>query len=340
MLRSVFFGSLRNLTALSITPFLLLAVACGQDGTVVQTATGTGGDSGGSTTTGSGGDGSGGGIARAPLSIVQWNTRNFFDSKTNPATPTETVLSAFDYASKRKTIGAVLKQLDGDIVVLAEIENKAILDDLDAAELGDAYSQRILIEGNDQRGIDVGVLSKIAPDSVVSHKDDVFVLKGTNGPQYHFARDCLELHFTVNGREIILLGVHFRAKGANDDPDKRLAEAQRARQIADELHAKKPDAGILVLGDFNDTPGSLPCAAVVGAAPELFVDSADAVPIADRYSYDYMGKLELIDHQMANPALAAMLDPGKVVLLHGPKIDDGSKSASDHSPLKATYRVR
>jgi predicted extracellular nuclease len=349
MLPSSLLGSRRPLTALLIPPLLLLAVACGQEGTSgtsgTKTTTRAGGDSGqttagGTTTSGGGGDGSGGGIARVPLSVVEWNTHNFFDNKTNPATPDETVLSASDYASKRKTIGAALKQLDADIVVLAEIENKAILDDLNASELGGAYSQRILIEGNDQRGIDVGVLSKIAPDSVVSHKDDVFVLAGTNGPQYRYARDCLEVHFTVNQREIILLGVHFRAKGATDDPDKRLAEAQHARQIADDLHAKKPGAGILILGDFNDTPGSPPCAAAVGAAPDLYVDSADAVPVADRYSYDYQGKLELIDHQMANPALAAMLDPKSVTLVHAAKIDDGSKFASDHSPLKATYLVR
>ena len=346
MLRSSFLGSRRPLGALLITPFLLLAVACGQEGTTGKTTAGVGGDSGATTasgtTTGGGGGGdggSGGALTPVPLRVVDWNTHNFFDSKTNPATPTETVLSAADYASKRKTIGAALKGLDGDIVVLAEIENIAILDDLNKTELGSAYSNTILIEGNDPRGIDIGVLSKIAPDSVVSHKDDFFVRKGTNGPQYRFARDCLELHFTVNQREIILLGVHFRAK-VNDDPDKRLAEAQHARQIADDLHAKKPGAGILILGDFNDTPGSPPCAAVVGAAPDLFVDSADTVPLASRYSYDFQGKLELIDHQMANPRLAAMLDPAQVVLEHGAKIDDGSKFASDHSPLKATYLVR
>ncbi len=236
-----------------------------------------------------------------PLSIVEWNTRNFFDSFVNPATPSETVLSATDYANKRKTIGAALKALDGDIVVLAEIENKGVLDDLNKAELGGAYSQTILIEGNDSRGIDVGVLSKIAPDSVVSHKDEYFVLKGTNGPQYRFARDCLEVHFTVNQRELIVLGVHFRAKSAPDDPDKRLAEAQHARQIADDLHAKKPGAAILIVGDYNDTPGSPPYAAVMGAAPDLFVDSADVVPFSERYSYTYQGNHELIDHQAANP---------------------------------------
>jgi endonuclease/exonuclease/phosphatase family metal-dependent hydrolase len=346
MLRASFFDSRRSLGALLLPPFLLLAVACGQDGTT-PTTTGAGGDSGGTTTGattsgsgGSGGDGGSAPLTPVPLSIVEWNTHNFFDSIVNPATPSETVLSAADYASKRKTIGAALKGLDGDIVVLTEIENKAILDDLNKSELGGAYSQTILIEGNDSRGIDVGVLSKITADSVVSHKDEYFTLKGTNGPQYRFARDCLEVHFTVNQRELILLGVHFRAKSAPDDPDKRLAEAQHARQIADDLHTKRPGAGILILGDFNDTPDSPPYVAVVGAAPDLFVDSADVVPIGERYSYDYQGKLELIDHQMANPRLAAMLDPTHVVLLHGSKIDDGSKFASDHSPFKATYQVR
>lgn len=338
---SLSFGSRRLVTAFVLAPLLGLAVACGQDGTTGQTSTGAGGDSGGTTTSGGGGDGgSGAGLPAVPLSIVDWNTHNYFDAQKNPATPDELIFTAANYATKRKTIGAALKDLDGDIVVLAEVENKAILDDLNKTELGSAYAQTILIEGNDSRGIDVGVLTKIAPDSVVSHKDDMFPENGTNGPQFTYSRDCLELHFTFNQRRLILLGVHFKAKVAPDDPHKRLAEAQHTRKIADDLHAKFSDAAILILGDFNDTPGSAPCNAVVGAAPNLFVDSADAVPSAERYSYDYLGKLELIDHQMANPRLAAMLDPKQVILKHATNVDDGSKYASDHSPLKATYLVR
>jgi uncharacterized protein len=334
-----FFGS-RGTFAFFFAPLLLLAAACGQDGTTGQTTSGNGGDPGGTTTTTtSGGDGGGGSRPAVPLTIVDWNTHNYFDNKKNPATPTEIILSAADYAKKRSTIGAELKALDGDIVVLAEIENEAILDDLNKVELGGVYGQTILIEGNDSRGIDVGVLSKIAPDSVVSHKDDVFVLAGTNGPQYHYSRDCLELHFTFNERALVVLGVHLKAKATPDDPDKRLAEAQHTRKIADDLRAKEPDLAIVVLGDFNDTPGSPPVSAVAGAAPQLFVDAADSVPAADRYSYDYMGKLELIDHQMSNPTLHAMLDPASVVLVHAKNVDDATKWASDHSPMKATYLV-
>ena len=333
------FGSRGPLAALLFTPLLLLAAACGQSGTTGET-NGTGGAPSSTSTGGTGGAGGGGGsVPVVPLTIVDWNTHNYFDAKKNPATPMEIILSAADYAKKRSTIGAELKALAGDIVVLTEIENKGILDDLNTSELAGAYGTSILIEGNDSRGIDVGVLSKIAPDSVVSHKNDFFVLAGTNGPQYHYSRDCIEVHFTFNKRAVIVLGVHFKAKAAPDDPDKRLAEGQHTRKIADDLLAKQPDAAIVVLGDFNDTPGSAPYKAVAGAAPQLFVDSADAVPSAERYSYNFNGKLELIDHQMANPALHAMLDPASVVLAHGKNIDDSTKYSSDHSPIKATYLV-
>jgi len=340
MIRSSFFASRPPLSAL-FTAALLLVTACAQDGTTSASSSGDGGGASGTATGSGGGGGSGGSLpAPMPLSILNWNTHNFFDTKKNSPDSSETILSLANYTGKRQAIGAALKDLNADIVVLAEVENKALLDDLNTTELGGAYLQTILFEGNDLRGIDVGMLTKLAPDSVVSHKDDVFVKAGTNGPQYHYSRDCLEVHFTFNQRKIIVLGVHFKAKATPDDPDKRLAEGQHTRKLADDLQAKEPGAGIVILGDFNDTPGSEPYAAVLGAAPNLFVDSADSAPELQRYSYDYMGKLELIDHQMANPRLAALLDPAQVLLVHGKGIDDGSKFASDHAPIKATYLVQ
>jgi endonuclease/exonuclease/phosphatase family metal-dependent hydrolase len=339
MIRSSFFGSRRPLPAL-FTAALLLITACGQGGTTSSTSEGAGGGASG-TTTGSGGEGGSGGSdpTPVPLAILNWNTRNFFDTKKNSPDASETVLSLTNYTAKRKAIGAALKALDADIVMLAEIENQAIIDDLNKTELGSAYVKAVVIEGNDSRGIDVGMLSKIAPDSVVSHKEDIFVLAGTNGPQYRYSRDCLEAHFTFNQRRLIVLGVHFKAKATPDDPDKRLAEAQHTRKLADDLQAKEPGAAIVILGDFNDTTSSAPYNAVLGAAPTIFADSADSAPLGERYSYDYMGTLELIDHQMANPRLGAMLDHAQVVIKHGNGFDDGGQYASDHAPIKATYLV-
>ena len=75
---------------------------------------------------------------------------------------------------------------------------------------------------------------------------------------------------------------------------------------------------------------------VLGADPDLYVNAPDSVPAADRWTFNFMGSLELVDHQMANPLIGAMLDPASVTIPHGADIDD----ASDHSPVLATYLVR
>ncbi|WP_437318690.1 endonuclease/exonuclease/phosphatase family protein [Sorangium sp. So ce385] len=295
---------------------------------------------GGSDGHGAGGAASGGGPVdpppdATPLSIVTWNTKDFFNDKDDTAGDAEIVLSAAEYREKREAIAAVLAALDPDVAVLQEVEHLSVLQDLNRIELGGAYPHAALVEAYDPRGIDVGALSKIPFDKVVSHRDDRFTLRGTSGPVYTFTRDCLELHLSRGGRKVILLGVHFKAKAAPDDPDRRLAEAQRARAIADALAAEHPTAAIAVLGDFNDVPGSPPVQAVAGAGPGAFEDAAAAAPPADQWTYDFRGQLELIDHQMVHPLLWRMLDPRSIRIPHGPSIE----GASDHAPIFSGYRI-
>ena len=190
----------------------------------------------------------------------------------------------------------------------------------------------MLIDANDQRGIDVGAISKIPFDQVVSHADDSFTLEGTNGPVYQYARDAVELHLTVGERRVVLIGVHFRAK-TMDDPDKRLAEAQHTRAIADEITLADPTAAVAILGDFNDLPDSPPLLAIQGSGEGAYSNAAMLAPLADRWTYDFNGVLELVDHQMVSPVLWARLDKTSVAIPHGPQIDD----ASDHAPVVATY---
>ncbi len=267
---------------------------------------------------------------------MDWNTHDYFDSSDNPATD-DTVLTKANYTKKRDTIGAQIKAMNADLVMLAEVENQAILDDMNAADLGGKYTTRVLIQGNDERGINVGFLSTIAPDMVVSHKDDEFTLPPSN-LMYKYSRDCLEVHLTFNGRHVVLLGVHFKAKTPPDDPDKRLAESLHTRAIADALVAADPSLAVLVLGDYNDTPDSTTIAGMVGKAPVLFVDSA-SFGAGTPYSYVYEGMNQLIDHQFANPRMAGLLDQTSVIISHGPGIDDDNKYSSDHAPVTATYMV-
>jgi predicted extracellular nuclease len=318
----------------------LSVLACGQDGGTTGEPSGSGGDAGGSGS--QGGGGAGAGDSGTPLTILNWNAHNFFnDALDGVGAPEETVVSSGDYDAKLAAIGSVIQESQADIVVLSEIENEQIIADLNGEQLDNGYRTLFLSEGNDGRGLDMALLAKLEPDTApLDHKDDNFVLEGTTGPNYRYARGCLEAHFTVNGRKVIVLGVHFKSKGPPDDPDKRLAEAQYTRSIADALALEDPAAAIVILGDYNDVPGSPPFKVIEGSGADAYKDSADAVSEEDHYTFVYQGNFELIDHQMANAVLAQMLDPSSVTIRHGAGIDDGTDVASDHAPIQATYLVK
>jgi predicted extracellular nuclease len=319
---------------------LVAFAACGQDG--ITDTTGSGGKAAGSASS-TGGASGGGGAAGTPFAVMDWNVHNFFNDKQDSpeAGDNEIILSTADYQAKVANIGGVVKELSPDVVMFAEVEHQSILDDMNVGVLGGAY-QTALIDGNDPRGIDVGVMTKAKPDAIVSHKDEIFVLDGTNGPKYQYARDCLEVHLTVGDKKVVLLGVHFRSKGGGDgsadDPDKRLAEAQHTRSIADALLAADPSLLLIILGDFNDTPGSPPVDAVSAGG---FLDSASSVvPASDQYSFVFEGSQELLDHQISNPSMAKLLAAGTARLLHRAGVDDDSPAGSDHAPLFAVYSIR
>ncbi|MRG91440.1 endonuclease/exonuclease/phosphatase family protein [Polyangium spumosum] len=310
---------------------------CGQDGRIRD---GSSGDAGGGGSGGSGGGGGGGGGGGAPrdpmpLRVVNWNVRNYLNDKNDSAAPDEVIRTTTQYTKHRQAIGAVLSAIDADVVVLQEVENEAALSDLVQSELGGKYPGIGIVDGNDPRGVDIGILSKIPLDQVVSHKDEQFPLNGTVGPTYRFSRDCPEYHLTYNGRKVVLLGVHFKAK-EDDNPNKRLAEAQRTRAIANALVKEDASRAVLVLGDFNDTPGSPPYLAILGEGEGVYTNAPDFVPVNDRWSYDYQGTLELVDHQMSHPFMAGMLDQTSASIRHGDDVD----AATDHAPVIATYAVK
>src|SRR5262249_4226989 len=144
-----------------------------------------------------------------------------------------------------------------------------------------------------------------------------------------------------NGKKIVLLGVHYKSKvGADLGNDLRLAEAQHTRAIADAITAADSSIGVIILGDYNDVPGSDPLIATESGG--AYVDAASSVPNA--YSFNFNGQLQLIDHQEGNAVAHRWLDPSSVVIRHGPGVDDEPTSpggmASDHAPIFGIYQVR
>lgn len=120
----------------------------------------------------------------------------------------------------------------------------------------------MLIEGNDDRGINVGLMAKegFDIDNIDTH---IFDLVKVNEPI--FSRDCPE--YLVRGKtgtEVLVLVNHFKSKRGGGDA-RRLRQATRVKEIVNQRLAEQPN--LVVLGDFNDTPDSANLAPLLTGTP-------------------------------------------------------------------------
>jgi endonuclease/exonuclease/phosphatase family metal-dependent hydrolase len=327
--------------ALPLLGFVLTLAGCSRDGDVDVTSNPTeagddAGDSDDSNPPVEAGD-------PAPLRLVTWNVHDFYDTVSGNCKQCmaglEVVPTASQFQQKLDAASKALAKLAGDVVMLQEVENQSILDRLaqSSALASLKYQYRYSLPGNDPRGINLGLMSRYPIDSTKSHKDDSFTRVDRPTTAFRYARDCLEVHMTYQGKHVALLGVHFKARpDESDQVDRRLAEGQHTRAIADYISQGDPSAYVWILGDFNDDVGAPAFLAVQnGQAGPKFVDapSVSSIPKVDQYSYVYDSTRQLIDHLFAAPAPASRLDQASVVISHD------STLPSDHDPIAATYMV-
>ncbi|NDW03518.1 endonuclease/exonuclease/phosphatase family protein [Jiella pacifica] len=157
--------------------------------------------------------------------------------------------------------GRVIFDVSADVIGVVEAESRPVLtmfQDFMAKkfDLAPPYAHVMLIDGNDQRGIDVAIGTKQDYDivSMRSHVDDLMA----NGERV-FSRDCPEFIVqTPSGARIVFLVNHFKSKFGGNDPSsqaKRRAQAEAVAGIYRRLQGEGM-LNVVVLGDLNDTPDS------------------------------------------------------------------------------------
>lgn len=129
-----------------------------------------------------------------------------------------------------------------------------------------------------------------------------------------------------------------RAFGARQPPQtptaaKRLAQAKVVRGFVDRLLGGDPDARIIVLGDLNESEKFAGVAAL--AAPPM-KNLVTEVAEADRYTYNFEGASEVIDHIVVSEALAK---GAEVDLVHLNSNCPDSQRLSDHDPVVARLAI-
>jgi len=163
----------------------------------------------------------------------------------------------------------VIRDVNADVLAVIEAEDRISLKMFNESVLpkvgGQAYQEIMLIDGNDSRGIDVGLLTKggFTIGNMLSHVHDL----QANGLPV-FSRDAPEYCVTSpEGEQIWVIPNHLKSKFGGDDARSKAKRKAQATKVA-EIYKRLLSEGkknIIVLGDLNDTPNSAALAPLLKA---------------------------------------------------------------------------
>jgi 2',3'-cyclic-nucleotide 2'-phosphodiesterase (5'-nucleotidase family) len=159
---------------------------------------------------------------------------------------------------------------------------------------------------------------------------------------FNSSRKPLAAEFTFQGEEVIVINNHFNSKGGDEplfgknQPPYLESEAQRMQiativnNFVSDIKENNEDANVVVLGDLNDFEFSAPLAALKG---DDLTNLVETLPASERYTYNYQGNAQVLDHILVsnNLAEAATLD---IVNFNSPYMEEHGRT-SDHDALVA-----
>ena len=199
----------------------------------------------------------------------------------------------------RKNTASVIKKVKADVACIVEADNRPGLRSFDSDLMNSRYRYEMLLDGNDRRGIDVGIYSKFPIGGIWTH---MFDRKGTSTT---FSRDCPEYELKLdNGQSLFVLCNHLKSKGYGVTSESNARRKSQAEAIAEIL--KRYDLTkdwVVVAGDLNDTPDSAPLKPLLDL-PNLFdvLELQFGADESKRWTYHY-NSFEQIDYVLVSKPL-------------------------------------
>ncbi|MBR0756410.1 endonuclease/exonuclease/phosphatase family protein [Bradyrhizobium jicamae] len=248
----------------------------------------------------------------------------------------------------------VIKEIDADVLGVVEAESRPALvrfcKDVMRAVEGTPYDHIMLIDGNDDRGIDVGIMTKKKFEiaSIASHVDD------EDDGGLIFSRDCAQFEIeTAKGNSLIVLANHFKSKGFGTPATsnaKRKRQSARVAQIYRQLRDKHKF--IAVIGDLNDTADSDPIGPLFSQTGLKDISELDGFDDGGRPGTFKNGTASnKIDYILLSPALFEKATAGGIFRMgvwggkngdlfpHFPEIEREVEAASDHAAIWAELDI-
>jgi len=143
-----------------------------------------------------------------------------------------------------------IQDVNADIIAVVEAEDRPSLARFNKELLNGIYDHVMLVDGNDERGIDVGIMTKTGFD-IKSIRSNVDARDGTG---IIFSRDCAQYEIdTPTGNTVHVLVNHFKSQSGGGGARRR-RQAEEVRRIVDGLVAQ--GQRVALLGDLNEGPAS------------------------------------------------------------------------------------
>lgn len=202
--------------------------------------------------------------AHQPFVAMFYNVENLYDTQNDPKTNDDefTPSAKVPWTEERlqakiKNLGQVIADIKKpampDIVGLAEIENRQVLEMLTSSALLNRTKYGIVhYDSPDERGIEVALLYNPSTFKVLL-SEPLHVTLADND----LTRDILYVRGKLVSGEILHVFINHwpsRREGSEISAVKRMAAAQVLRAKLNIIKAVEKSANILILGDFNDEP--------------------------------------------------------------------------------------
>ena len=298
-------------------------------------------------------------LAAGEWSVASFNAENFFDSQDDAGkNDQDSTLSPDALAVKLEKIAATIAAPLGlpTIVALQEVENLPLLQQLAAHPRLEGRYEAHLLEGNDGRGIDQGLLVErnrveVLESALAATCSPIAAPGGSEegdcpaGERLLFARPPLVAHLRLDGtREFYLINNHFKSKsgGELETQPRRVAQARFLASLVRQLLSARPDAELLVVGDLNDYEQSEALNTLTKGTS--LTNLWDTVPESERYAYIFVGASQVLDHILLTNGLRDALisfQPIHINADYPHTLHEDPTTvlrSSDHDPLLAIFR--
>ncbi len=188
------------------------------------------------------------------VTIGTYNVKNLYDKCDvgNTRTPVKSERS-------KDALAENIRRTNADVVTLQECSSEKTLHNfMESRGLSKMYPHVAYVKGNDQRGINVAIISKYPFTQVTSHASEKFPLADGSG-ETRFSRDLLRADIDFDGNNVADFTVyttHLKSRRPSSGPisadTKRLSEGQAVRNIVEREMSQVPGRMFVVTGDFND----------------------------------------------------------------------------------------